>query len=153
MREKPMGKGWRCRSICLHILFIAMALQAMTPDIPDRASPSLPDRLLLPAIPVEAARDGGQVPAQESAPIDGDRSPSRDGDRDEKPDESCLPARYTAGSILPRYPDDSPLPGFVPLRRDRPSTRPEDRGALRFHVNLSLGYDVILSLSLCHLTC
>jgi hypothetical protein len=109
MEARTMDEGRRSRSIYLRVLLIALAVQAMTPDSHDLASPLLFEIVSI-ASPAavaafEATTIAPSVLDHESPSSDGgDRLPSKVAQEDGLLDESCVPAGLRVGVIPRRCP-------------------------------------------------
>jgi hypothetical protein len=104
MREAIMSNRRRSRPICLCLL--GVALQAITPDAHDLASPMLP-KLLSALASREVATtvlvsDGSNDLEPEPAPLGGDSLPSGADDQRQQPDEVCLPGARQASMTMVR---------------------------------------------------
>ena len=92
-----MVEGMRTRSICLYLLLIAEAVQALTPDANDLTSTTLLP--LLASVTTGAFGLGTErgVPlSPDDTPSLGPELPSRGKDEDQLPDDVCDPARVVA---------------------------------------------------------
>jgi hypothetical protein len=99
-----MGLAGRARSINFHVLAVALALQAITPDAHDLASPTLLKLLDLLAATetsvMSTVSTDADIRGDESVTRDGDSSSSGAGDQGESPDEICLPGEQKSTLIV-----------------------------------------------------
>jgi hypothetical protein len=148
-----MGQGRRLRSICLRAVLIALAVQGVTPDGSDLASPWLFGRLLDPS-----AVDGSPRPDSDDAVPEGGATTAGAGDLpagpetgDEAPDEVCVPVRPARPRFLCRKRGGTSLLWLEPagpsgrLRPD-PVRTPAPRA-------VAVARGIRLTVSLCRLTC
>jgi hypothetical protein len=123
MREATMSIRRRSRPIGLGLLGVALALQAITPDARDLASPML-HKLLSSMAGREAATtilasDSTSDPESESPPLGGGSSPSRTDDQSKQADEVCLPGSRQVGMMMHRRGAGTDRPSFC----SRPSVQ------------------------------
>jgi len=95
-----MGKGFLCRSVLTRVCLVAMAIQGMTPDAQDLASPVLSH--ILRAITAPAGPTGLDSARGDSLPSPG---PGRGTSRDETPDEVFDPVSAPA-RVAVRAPEE-----------------------------------------------
>jgi hypothetical protein len=106
MEARTMDEGRRSRSIYLRVLLIALAVQALTPDSRDLASPLLFEIVSIASPAVVAAFEATTVAPtvldHESPSSDcGDRLPSKVVHEDGLLDESCVPPGLRV-RVIPR---------------------------------------------------
>jgi hypothetical protein len=141
-----MGKGFLFRAVLTRVCLVAMAIQGVTPDAQDLASPALSRVLRAITAPdgltgLDAARGGALPPP----------GPGRDPSRDGMPDEVCAPVSAPSrvavrASVEGRSHLDLPPP---------PPTDPSSRtgGARPAHPAGPAAGGDRLTVGLCRLTC
>jgi hypothetical protein len=146
----------RSRSIYLRVLLIALAIQAMTPDIHDLASPFLFEILSVSSDPGVAAFEGMAVDSfvlDHEPPSSGSCAPFRWklDQPDRLPDEAGLLPGLRAGTIPRRFTGGLVRPWSLPPDRVGPMVSIEQGRRSRTHPGLLPAND--LTISLCKLTC
>jgi hypothetical protein len=133
-----MRKGRGLGLVCLRLLLIATAIQGVTPDIHDVASRSLLRLLSCVSVDLQCGGD--------------DSTPVPDVDRDEMPDEVCIPNSPTE-ILVRRWIGVSRLPRFAIPGQDGCSARTDVLRSLSLSSRDSAWRGQGLNHSLCRLIC
>jgi hypothetical protein len=152
-----MGQARRLRAICLHAALIALAVQGVTPDGGDLASPWLFDRVLDPVAANGSPRSGpdDHVPGGGAVSLDAADMPAGPETADEAPhetpDEVFAPDHPAPPLFLCRKRDGHNLLWLKPADLfGRPWPDPIRTPARRA---VAAARGVRLTVSLCRLTC
>ena len=150
-----MSKGWGSQLICLRLLTLALAIQALTPDANDLCSSSLFKLLGVPfgknlvTCAVATAQCNALDP--ESMPVGEGSFPSGANDQDDSPDEVCLPDGRHLGAMLSRRAGGSKRFTCIPCGSCREAALYRRGYATRCHTGNLISNNLHLSLS--RMTC